>query len=321
MMPGLAVSLKGGAKRLLTIVAVLWGAATLTFIAVKLIPGDPVSIIIGGGDAVVDPAFRAELIRKFGLDQPLWVQYLRYCGQALSGDPGISYQFRQPVVSVIGAALKQTLPLALSALVLALTLAIVNALATSGRQHRLRGLLSGVELILLSTPVYWIGILLLTIFSFKLQWFPVTGNEGIASLVLPALTLSLPLTAIFSQVLRDGLEEALAQPFALTVRTRGVSETRLRLLHALRHGALALSTLTGTLLAGVLGGSILTETVFGRAGIGQITLLAIENRDMPLVLGIVMFSAFLFVVINLLLDALYLLIDPRLSVKESTDEQ
>jgi peptide/nickel transport system permease protein len=104
-------------------------------------------------------------------------------------------------------------------------------------------------------------------------------------------------------------------------RTRGVSETRLRLLHALRHGALALSTLTGTLLAGVLGGSILTETVFGRAGISQITLLAIENRDMPLVLGIVMFSAFLFVVINLILDALYLLIDPRLGVKESTDEQ
>jgi peptide/nickel transport system permease protein len=317
MMPGLAVSLKGGAKRLLTIVAVLWGAATLTFIAVKLIPGDPVSIIIGGGDAVVDPAFRAELIRKFGLDQPLWVQYLRYCGQALSGDPGISYQFRQPVVSVIGAALKQTLPLALSALVLALTLAIVNALATSGRQHRLRGLLSGVELILLSTPVYWIGILLLTIFSFKLQWFPVTGNEGIASLVLPALTLSLPLTAIFSQVLRDGLEEALAQPFPHSRRQRN-QVTPAACLTPRRAGPLdAHRDITGWRT----GGSILTETVFGRAGIGQITLLAIENRDMPLVLGIVMFSAFLFVVINLILDALYLLIDPRLGVKESTDEQ
>ncbi|HHG8771739.1 TPA: ABC transporter permease [Raoultella planticola] len=321
MMPGLAVSLKGGAKRLLTIVAVLWGAATLSFIAVKLIPGDPVSIIIGGGDAVVDPAFRAELVRQFGLDQPLWIQYLRYCGQALSGDLGASYQFRQPVASVIASALQQTLPLALSALLLALTLAVINALATAGRRHRLRGLFSGLELAVLSTPVYWIGILLLTVFSFKLQWFPITGNDGIASLVLPAIALSLPLTAVFSQVLRDGLEEALALPFALTVRTRGVSETWLRLRHALRHGALALSTLTGTLLAGVLGGSILTETVFGRAGIGQITLLAIENRDMPLVLGIVMFSAFLFVIINLTLDALYLLIDPRLRVKESMDEQ
>ncbi|MDX5628464.1 MULTISPECIES: ABC transporter permease [unclassified Brenneria] len=320
-MPGLAVNLRAAGQRLFTIVAVLWGAATLSFIAVKLIPGDPVSIIIGGGDAVVDEAFRAELVQQFGLDQPLWMQYLRYCGQALSGDLGDSYQFRQPVVTVIATALKETVPLALSALFLALTLAIVNALATAGRQHRLRRLLSGLELILLSTPVYWIGILLLTLFSFKLQWFPITGNDGIAALVLPVITLSLPLMAVFSQVLRDGLEEALSQPFALTVRTRGVGETALRLRHALRHGALAISTLTGTLLAGVLGGSILTETVFGRAGIGQITLLAIENRDMPLVLGLVMFSAFLFVAINLLIDALYLLIDPRLRKKELPHEQ
>ncbi len=121
-------------------------------------------------------------------------------------------------------------------------------------------------------------------------------------------------------MLRDGLEEALSQPFAMTVRTRGVSETALRLRHALRHASLAVSTLTGTLLASVLGGSILTETVFGRAGLGQITLGAIENRDMPLVLGVVMFSALLFVVINLLIDTLYLLIDPRLRLRGHADE-
>lgn len=320
-MSGSAVNLSAVARRLFTIVAVLWGAATLTFIAIKLIPGDPVTILIGGGDSVVDETFRAELVRQFGLDQPLWIQYLRYCGQALLGDLGQSYQHRLPVIAVIGQALKETLPLALGALGLALVLALGNALLTAGRQHQLRALLSGIELILLSTPVYWIGILLLSIFSFSLQWFPITGNDGLASLVLPVITLSLPLTAILSQVLRDGLEEALSQPFAITVRTRGVSETLLRLRHALRHGALAVSTLTGTLLANVLGGSILTETVFGRAGIGQITLNAIENRDMPLVLGLVMFSALLFVIINLLLDALYLLIDPRLRKQEHQHEQ
>lgn len=298
-------------KRLLTILAVLWGAATLTFVAVKLIPGDPV-LILSGGDSVVEDDYRAELTHRFGLDQPVWLQYLRYCGQALSGHLGDSYQFRAPVVQVIADALSQTLVLAGLALALALLLAVLNALATAGRWPLLRLFNSSLELCLLSTPVYWTGIILLSIFSFHLQWFPVTGNDGWASLVLPVITLSLPLAATLSQVLRDGLEQALQQPFALTVRTRGAGETLLRLRHGLRHAALAASTLTGTLLANLLSGSILTETVFGRVGLGKITLQAIASRDMPLILGLVMLSALLFVIVNLLVDALYLLIDPRL---------
>ncbi|WP_174869110.1 ABC transporter permease [Pectobacterium polaris] len=319
MMSGLNVNLYAIGKRLFTILAVLWGAATLTFIAVKLIPGDPVAIL-SGGDNVVDEAYRAVLIKQFGLDQPLWVQYLRYCGQALQGDFGVSYLYRLPVGSVISDAMHETLPLALGGLILALLLAITSALLTAGRYGVLRTTVSWLELTLLSTPVYWIGIVLLSLFSFRLQWFPVTGNDGVMSLVLPVITLSLPIAAILSQVLRDGLEDALSQPFSLTVRTRGVSEILLRFRHGLRHAALAASTLTGTLLASVLGGSVLTETVFGRAGIGQVTLSAIENRDMPLVLGVVMLSAFLFVIINLLVDALYLIIDPRLRKKASAHE-
>ncbi|KHS70012.1 ABC transporter permease [Pectobacterium brasiliense] len=319
MMSGLNVNLYAIGKRFFTILAVLWGAATLTFIAVKLIPGDPVAIL-SGGDNVVDEAYRAVLVKQFGLDQPLWVQYLRYCGQALQGDFGVSYLYRLPVGSVISDAMHETLPLALGGLILALLLAITSALLTAGRYGVMRTTVSWLELTLLSTPVYWIGIVLLSLFSFRLQWFPVTGNDGVMSLVLPVITLSLPIAAILSQVLRDGLEDALSQPFSLTVRTRGVSEIRLRFRHGLRHAALAASTLTGTLLASVLGGSVLTETVFGRAGIGQVTLSAIENRDMPLVLGVVMLSAFLFVVINLLVDALYLIIDPRLRKKASAHE-
>ncbi|TCV07625.1 peptide/nickel transport system permease protein [Samsonia erythrinae] len=318
-MSGLNVNLYALGKRLLTILAVLWGAATLTFIAVKLIPGDPVTIL-SGGDNVVDEAYRAALTKQFGLDQPLWIQYVRYCAQALQGDFGVSYLYRLPVGNVITDALYETLPLALGALTLASCLAMLSALLTAGRYGPLRTAVSWLELTLLSTPVYWIGIVLLSLFSFRLQWFPVTGNDGVMSLVLPIITLSLPIGAILSQVLRDGLEEALSQPFSLTVRTRGVSETRLRFRHGLRHASLAVSTLTGTLLASVLGGSVLTETVFGRAGIGQVTLSAIENRDMPLVLGVVMLSAFLFVVINLLVDALYLMIDPRLRKKASAHE-
>jgi peptide/nickel transport system permease protein len=291
--------------------AVLWGAATLSFVAVKLIPGDPVSILTGG-ENVLEQAERAALIHEYGLDQPLAVQYVRYLAAALAGDFGSSYQYRLPVTQVIGEAAVPTLQLASGALLLAALLALSSALATAGRNARLRALLAGIELTLLSTPVYWIGIALLWVFSFELQWFPVTGNDGRAALVLPVIALSLPLAALLGQVLRDGLEEALSQPFALTVRTRGVSESALRLRHGLRHAALAASTVTGTLTASVLGGSILTETVFGRSGIGQITLAAIKTRDMPLVLGLVMLSALVFVVINLVVDGCYLLIDPRL---------
>jgi peptide/nickel transport system permease protein len=312
MTPGSIHSLtRWTARRLGVILAALWGAATIAFVAVKLIPGDPVSILTGG-ENVVDRAERAVLIHEYGLDQPLIVQYARYLGQALSGNFGQSYQYRQPVTEVILAASVPTLEPASGAILLASCLAAANALATAGHRRGLRTVLSGLELILLSTPVYWIGIVLLTLFSFRLQWFPVTGADGFRALVLPVIALSLPLAALMSQVLRDGLEEALSQPFALTVRTRGVSETALRVRHCLRHAALAASTLTGTLLASILGGSVLTETVFGRSGIGQITLQAIKTRDMPLTLGLVMMSALVFVVINLIVDALYLVIDPRL---------
>lgn len=315
MTPGSARNLLRWALRHLgVVVAVLWGAGTIAFIAVKLIPGDPVTILTGG-ENVVDAAERTVLIYQYGLDQPLAVQYARYLGNALIGNFGQSYQYRQPVIEVISEASRPTLELASGAILLASCLAVVNALPTAARRNALRAVLSGLELTLLSTPVYWVGIALLALFSFRLHWFPVTGGDGFAALVLPVVALSLPLAALLGQVLRDGLEDALSQPFALTVRTRGVSEIALRVRHGLRHAALAVSTLTGTLLAGILGGSILTETVFGRAGIGQITLQAIKTRDMPLVLGLVMVSALVFVVINLLVDALYLVVDPRLRRK------
>lgn len=298
-------------NRLLTVALVLWGAATIAFVVVKLIPGDPVSVLSGGGN-IVDGPQRAAIARQFGLDQPVSVQYIRYMGHALTGDFGISYQYREPVLGVIIEAASYTAQLAGAAMLIAVTLALVGAIATAGRRPKTRAALSSLELVALSTPVYWIGIALLTLFSFTLQWFPVTGNDGLRSLVLPAVTLSMPLAALLSQVLRDGLEEALVQPFSMTVRMRGVHETTLRLRHGLRHAALAASTITATLFASVLSGSVLTETVFGRFGIGQITLQAIKTRDMPMVLGLVMFSALVFVSINILVDALYVVIDPRL---------
>lgn len=299
------------------VVAVLWGAATIAFIAVKLIPGDPVAIL-AGGENIVDAAQREEIRAKFGLDQPLWVQYLQYLGRALTGDFGDSYTYRRPVIEVLGEALGPTSQLATTAVLLAVALALASALLTAGRRSVWRSAAATAELLILSTPVYWIGIFLLAVFSFQLGWFPVIGNDGFKSLVLPAITLSLPIAALLSQVLRDGLEESLEQPFTLTARARGISELRVRLSHSLRHALLAVSTLTGTLLASVLGGSILTETVFGRYGLGSVTIAAIGGRDMPLVLGIVIFSALLFLIVSLIVDALYLVIDPRIRKAGST---
>lgn len=303
--------IRGALRRIGIIVSVLWGAATIAFGALQAIPGDPVDIL-SGGQNVVDAEQRAALRARYGLDQPVIVQYGLYVARAFTGDLGESYLYREPVTSVLAEAVGSTVELAVSAAALAGAGALVAATATAGRPGRLRSAVAAAELVILASPVYWLGIVLLTVFSFELGWFPVTGSEGMASLVLPAIALALPLAALLSQVLRDGMEEALEEPFALTVRTRGVGETALRWRHVLRHSLLAVSTLSGTLLASVLGGSVLTETVFGRAGIGRVLVQAVGSRDMPLVLGIVMLAALTFVTINLVVDALYLVIDPRL---------
>ncbi|SJM64238.1 Oligopeptide transport system permease protein OppB (TC 3.A.1.5.1) [Gulosibacter sp. 10] len=297
--------------RLLGAVAVVWAAATITFLAVKAIPGDPVSII-AGGENIVDAEQRERLARHYGLDRPVWQQYLGYLARAFTGDFGESYLFRKPAVEVVAETAAPTLGLAATAFLLALMLAFASALLTASRRGRARFALSGLELLMLSTPVYWIGTMLLIVFSFGLGWFPVVGDHGWRSLVLPAFALALPLAATISQVMRDGLEQALDEPFVLTARTRGVSEWGVRFSHALRHSLLAVTTVSGTVLGGILSGSILTETVFGRAGFGQMTLQAISSRDMPLILTIVVLVALAYYLINALVDVSYAVIDPKL---------
>jgi peptide/nickel transport system permease protein len=303
--------LRGAAKRLAAAVAVLLGAATVAFAALQLIPGDPVTVMLGPGTAAT-PAVRAQITAQYGLDQPVAVQYLHYLGHLARGDFGESYQLQRPVTALIGDQLWPTVQLALAALFLAVALAVTAAVATAGRNPVLRAVATFAELLTVSTPSYWTGILLLTAFSFQLRIFPVAGDQGLAALVLPAVTLSLALTGVLSQVLREGLETALGQPFVVTARSRGLSVTAVRLRHALRHAAVPLVTLTGWLTGSLLGGAVLVETVFGRPGIGALTLQAATNKDMPLVVGVVLLSAFVFVLLSTLVDLLYLVIDPRL---------
>ncbi|MFI9550080.1 ABC transporter permease [Nonomuraea endophytica] len=298
-------------KRLVAGLAVLYGAASLAFLSLHLIPGDPVAILLGPA-TTASPEVRRQISAELGFDRPLLTQYLSHLGRLASGDLGSSYQLQRPVGWLIADQLGPTVQLAAAAIVVALALALISAVTTAGRHPAARALASAWELTAVSLPSYWLGVLLLTAFSFHLRLFPIIGGDGPAALVLPALTLALPIAGVLAQVLREGLESALAQPFALTARARGLSQTEVRLRHALRHAAGSLATLAGWLVGTLLGGAVLVETVFGRPGLGALTLQAVQNRDMPVVMGVVLVSALTFVVISALVDLLYLAVDPRL---------
>lgn len=290
-------------------VLVLWGAATLAFLAFRVIPGDPVSVMLGPQAQVsesVKDAIRAEL----GLHRPPFEQYVAYLGGLVRGDLGESYQLRMPVSEVIGRQLGATLQLSAAALVIAVVVALAVALLARGRIAG--AIATGIELVILSSPVFWIGIVLLSVFAFGLGWFPVTGSRNPATLVLPAITLALPVAALLGQVLRDGISEAERQPFADTVRARGASPVWLTLRHSLRHGATGALTLAAYLTGSVLGGAVLVETVFARPGLGRVTLAAITDRDLPVITGIILLSALVFVIVSIVVELLHPVLDPRL---------
>ncbi|WP_336646142.1 ABC transporter permease [Microbacterium sp. USHLN186] len=300
-----------------SVIIVLWGAATLAFLAFRIIPGDAVSVMLGP-QAQVSEAVKAAVRAELGLDRPPLEQYVGYLGGLLRGDLGQSYQLRMPVSEVIGRQLAPTLQLTALALLIALVLAVIAALVA--RRGVARGIVATAELIVLSSPVFWIGILLLAVFAFGLGWFPVAGTRNPATIVLPALTLALPVAALIGQVLRDGVDEAERQPFAETARARGAGPSRLLLHHSLRHGAANALTLTAYLVGSLLGGAVLVETVFARPGLGRVTLTAIVDRDLPVVAGVIMLSALVFVVVNVIVELLHPIIDPRLTVARGTFE-
>lgn len=294
---------------ILSVAVVLWGAATLAFLAFRIIPGDPVEVMLGP-QAQVSEAVKEGIRAELGLDRPPFEQYLAYLGSLLQGDFGESYQLRMPVTEVIGRQLGATLQLTALALLLAAVLAFLVVLIARGRAARTA--VAAVELVILSSPVFWIGLVLLSVFAFGLGWFPVSGTRNPATIVLPAITLALPVAALLGQVLRDGIEAAERQPFATTVRARGAGPTWLTLRHTLRHGATGAVTLAAYFVGSLLGGAVLVETVFARPGLGRVTLTAITDRDLPVITGIILLSALVFVLVTLVVELVYPLLDPRL---------
>jgi peptide/nickel transport system permease protein len=304
-------------RRLLQAVGVLWAAYTLSFLVLDALPGDPVSAMAGAGSEAgpVDPAQLAALRHEYGFDQPVLVQYVQYLGRALRGDLGDSVATGRPVSSTIAQALPQTLQLAGAALLLAVLLGTALALAaTATRARWLRQVLLSLPAVGVSLPTFWVGLMLVQLLSFRARLLPAFGNDGLRGLVLPAVTLAIPTGALVAQVLAKSLLASLAEPYVETARAKGAGPARVHLRHALRNAALPALTVVGLLAGQLLASSVVIETVFSRDGLGRITASAVTVQDIPVVQGVVVFGALVFVVVNLAVDLVYPLLDRRIVV-------
>jgi peptide/nickel transport system permease protein len=302
-------------RRIVFGAAVLVGTSLITFLIAFVVPADPAIAMAG---AKADPQTLASIRRELHLDQPLYVQYSRYVERAVRGDLGRSYIRRENVTRLIADRLPATAILAASAMALSLILGIaMGALAAAYRGRATDNLLLVISLALVSVPVFWLGTMLLIAVAATMRSFPLGGYSGAVSLVLPTITLALGSAGYYSRVLQTSLSDAFDQDYVRTARGKGLSPARVMLRHAMANALLPLVTLAGLDLAGLLSGVVLTETVFNWPGIGRLAAEAIFNLDIPVIMGTVLFSAFLIVVINLLVDLLYAYLDPRIRLAES----
>lgn len=312
-----AALVRRGGIKLASALLVLVVAASITFFVQLLLPGDRATVILNlqnGRDQEWPAAEVAAVNARFGFDQPLAVQYLDYLAGLFRGDLGTSYTEYRPVTEVIGAQLWPSVVLTVGALVVAWVMAVTVTVLTVRRGRILPGLGASFEAFTASLPHYWVGMLLLVAFAVQIPIFPVIGGDGLAGTVLPVLTLAIPLSGFLGQVLRDEFDKVLDQPFITTARTRGMGDTAVRLRHALRHAVLPGITLSGWALGALVSGSVIAENIYGRPGIGQVLVSAVNNRDVPTVAGIVLVVAAIYVVANLLVDLAYAVVDPRLRV-------
>lgn len=303
------------ARRVGGALIVLWGAATTAFLAQAALPGDRATVILNTrtGQAIQrTPEELAQITSQYGLGDPLIVQYLNYLTGLVRGDLGTSYQQFRPVTDVIGEQLAPTLLLTATTLLFAWIILVVSITATAGRGPRLSGFGAALDTVAAGLPHYWLGVILLLIFAVGLGWFPVIGGTGFPGLILPALTLAIPLAGFMGQATREEFTRSLAQPFVLSARMRGMGDTGVRLRHVLRHSVLPAISLSGWALGATISGAVVVETVFTRAGIGKVLVTAVGTQDLPVVTGVVMLIAALYVIAGLIVDGIFLLIDPRL---------
>ncbi|HUF43552.1 MAG TPA: nickel ABC transporter permease [Verrucomicrobiae bacterium] len=296
--------------RLLFVVPTLFGVLSLVFILIHLIPGDPVEVMLGETAGAAD---KEELRRALGLDRPLPVQYRDFLFNLARGDLGRSLYEQASVAEIIRARLPATLELAISALVAAVLISFPLAiLAAAFRGGWIDRMALWFSLLGLSLPNFWLGPLLMILFSIQLGWLPVSGRGTLGHLILPAFTLGLGMAAILTRILRAGLLQAMTEDFVRTARAKGLSEQKVWLKHTLRNALLSVTTILGLQFGSLLAGSLITETIFGWPGLGRLTIQAIHTRDYPLVQGCVLVIAVSYVLVNFCTDLFYKIIDPRI---------
>ncbi|WP_304351797.1 ABC transporter permease [Comamonas testosteroni] len=292
---------------------VLWAAFTASFILLQLLPGDAVLIKFQNPELGLGPQEIADIRAAYGADQPVWQQYLHTLGQFLTGHFGYSLQAGVPVSQGLATSLPPTLRLAGLGFSTAALLAIALAAAASlAPLAWLRNALQALPSVFVSVPVFWLGIMLIQVLSFRLGWIPVINPGPWEGLVLPTLTLAVPISAPLAQILLRNIDTVLAQPFVAVARAKGASRAWVLLHHVARNALLPALTIAGVLFGELLAGAVVTEAVFGLNGLGTLTQQAVGNQDTAVLQAVVVVSAAAFVLINLAVDLLYPLLDPRL---------
>lgn len=291
---------------------VLWAVATAVFFLIRLIPGDPAQAILGGPGSQASAEALAQVRAEYGLDQPLFVQYAVQLGRLAVGDFGDSYAQRIPVAELIGAQLPGTLLLAALALALGWLLALAVALYSTRGGRVAAAIGSGLELTAAALPHFWLATVLIAVFATTLGWLPPVSTADARGLVLPVLTLAIPLAGFLGQVMRQALLDALDAPFSFAALARGETATGLRLRHAVRHAVLPGIALSGWAFGYLIGGAVVVETIFARPGLGRTLLNAVTVRDVPVVTGVVLVTALAYILVTIVTDTLSRVADPRL---------
>lgn len=297
-------------KRLTMLIPVLLGVTVVSFSLLQIVPGDP-AVLLAGEDA--NPEFIEAVRREYGFDQPLYVQYFRFISHAVQGDFGISIRNREPVVNLLMQRFAFTVQLSFLSILIAAFIGLIAGVISATRQYSIFDNLSMMGALFgISMPIFWLGLLLMLVFSVNLRWFPAGGSGGLKYLILPAIALGAASAAVIARMTRASMLEVIRQDYIRTARANGLREWVVIYKHALKNAMIPVITVFGLEFGYMLGGAVLTETVFSLPGVGRLMVEGIFQRDYPVVQGAMLLVATTFVLVNLLTDIAYAFFDPKI---------
>jgi peptide/nickel transport system permease protein len=301
------------ASRIVQLVPVLFLISILIFGVLHALPGDPAELILQGAEGGAPPERLKELRQAMGLNDSLIVQYTRFVGNALMGDLGESIRFRTSVSGLVIDRMGYTIQLAVAGLAVALLVGVPLGMLAAVRQNTwVDTLAMSLAYIGASLPVFWFGLILILLFSFTYSWFPPAGADGLMTLVMPAFTLGFVSAGPISRLVRSSMIEVLGEDYIRTSRAKGLTPRLILWRHGFSNALIPVVTMVGLVFGGMLAGTVVTETVFSRPGLGRLVVSAILTKDYPLVQGCVLFLAVLYLLVNLVVDILYAWLDPRI---------